>query len=437
VFVLLDEARWNAVPPLLAVGVQEFRVLRDMISGKAPSAVIAQSEQLAAQAEGLGYLLASARTLGKVAAIQLESLCDPEQVLAVARRARMLGSGPRVVRGVHDNFAMKAELEALLRLGRVPEALAVAGELDAWMDETGMPAFVAITALVRLWMATCRMDCLQALSTRLRSYEQPAMSGMCRACAGLADACAALTTQESPETTIALFEQVESDAMRWPFLMRDVLLYRTYAHMAAGQTSEARVTLRRMQRLVDRLPSPWFTAQLRRVEGAVLAASGHWTEARQLLQAASATFELAQDRCDALMTRYLTCLLRAAFECGDASEIDCVRVKMHALGLVEPPGMRRSAERVAELLRRAEFPQDSAYVRSAERLVVPFQRVAMRGAAPNLILSELAQVVSELLPGRAIQLEELDSEGRARVLYGQDRAARSSAVPSEVPLEPE
>jgi len=439
VFACLEEARWNALPPLLAVGVQEFRLLRDMISGKAASAVIAEGEQLVAQAEGLGYVLTSARTLGKIAAMQLESLGDPEQVLLVARRARMLGRGPRIGRGVHETFAMKAELEALLRLGRIPEALEVAGELDAWMDETGMPAFAAITALVRLWMATGRMDCLQALSVRLRSYEQPAMRGMCRACAGLADACAALFTQESTETTLALFEQAESDAMRWPFLMRDVLLYRTYAHMAAGQTSEARVTLRRMQRLLDRLPSPWFTAQLRRIEGGVLAASGYWTEARQLLQAASATFELAKDRCDALMTRYLTCLLVAVFECGEANEneIDCVRSQMHALGLMDPRSMQLGVERMTEHLRRAEQPQDTAHVRSAERLVVPFQRVAMRGAAPNLILSELAQVVFELLPGRTIQLEELDSEGRARVLYGLDRAARSGSALADAPREPE
>jgi transcriptional regulator with GAF, ATPase, and Fis domain len=52
----------------------------------------------------------------------------------------------------------------------------------------------------------------------------------------------------------------------------------------------------------------------------------------------------------------------------------------------------------------------------------------MRGAAPNLILSELVSVAGELFPGHVVALEEIDSAGVARPLFG---ATRSNAGETE------
>ena len=46
-------------------------------------------------------------------------------------------------------------------------------------------------------------------------------------------------------------------------------------------------------------------ASARRVEGTLLCASGQWSEGRHLLESAIATFDLAKDRCDATLVRYL------------------------------------------------------------------------------------------------------------------------------------
>jgi hypothetical protein len=181
--------------------------------------------------------------------------------------------------------------------------LQACAQVDAWVADTGVPALAAVSAQVRLYVAVQQLEPLLVLSARLRSCELPAMRIMCQCYADFVDAAAAFMTQEDPQLTVALFEQAESQAARWPFLLRDVLMYRVYAHLAAGQDSLARVTLRRAQRYVDAAPSPWITANLRRVEGGLAAAAGHWNEGQQLLQAASATFELAKDRCaaDALL----------------------------------------------------------------------------------------------------------------------------------------
>jgi transcriptional regulator with PAS, ATPase and Fis domain len=61
----------------------------------------------------------------------------------------------------------------------------------------------------------------------------------------------------------------------------------------------------------------------------------------------------------------------------------------------------------------------SADGRDIERLVVPFQRIAMRGAAPSLILSELMSVCGQLFPEHSVHLEELDSSGATRAVLGE------------------
>ena len=55
-------------------------------------------------------------------------------------------------------------------------------------------------------------------------------------------------------------------------------------------------------------------------------------------------------------------------------------------------------------------------------LVVPIQRLAVRGATPALILRELFSVVSALFPERSARLDELDSVGNARFVAGTNEA---------------
>jgi transcriptional regulator of acetoin/glycerol metabolism len=116
------------------------------------------------------------------------------------------------------------------------------------------------------------------------------------------------------------------------------------------------------------------------------------------------------------------CLIAETFEVGDPNELAAVSGEMKQLGLAEPRSMRRGVLALAARAQRARAELSEQPAGSA-RLVVPFQRVAIRGAAPSLILCELTKVASELLPGRSVRLEELDSAGSARTLYGAERAS--------------
>src|SRR5262249_41377850 len=139
----------------------------------------------------------------------------------------------------------------------------------------------------------------------------------------------------------------------------------------------------------------------------------------QLLQSAIATFELAKDACDAALARYLYCLIADGFTPeGDPAPLAKAKAELTRLGIPEPRAMRSGVARFHMQAPREE-PAQTRKGRSSERLVVPFQRVAMRGAAPNLILSELTSVARTLFPGREIFLEELDSSGESRALFGE------------------
>jgi hypothetical protein len=425
-FSRLEEARWNALPPLLELHVDEYRNLRLMFGGKTAHCLEA-CEAVAARAEKHGYALVLARSLGRVALCQLDVLADPEDVLAIARRAKAVSSGTRVGPGLHQLLVLRAQLEALLRLGRRQEALQISDEADAWSAETGLPALPVVSAQARLLSLTGAVETLNALAARLRSCELPSLRPVCEAYASYVEACAMFSSNDDPALTLALTKQAEAQAARWPLLLREVLLYQVYAQSALGDEAQSRLALRRAQRYVDGFPSPWYTAHLRRLEGGLLAARGHWNEGRQLLQSAAATFELAKDRCDAALTRFLCALIAESIEPDGSQQLMAASSELLALGIPEPRGMRAGVARFAARLRSNAAPDDARAAGGPERLVVPFQRVAMRGAAPNLILSELTSVALELFPGYLVHLEEIDSAGSARALFGAERPAGAEA----------
>jgi hypothetical protein len=417
-FAKLEETRWDTISEIFKLHVEEFRTLRLMYAGRG-SPSLASCESAVQVAEQHNYPLLLARTLGRLALCQLDLLSDPEQVLEVARRARSIAKSGRAAPGVHQLLALRAEMESLLRLGRLQEALAVAGDVDTWSDETGMPAFSVIAAQARLYTICGNVPALNALTARIRRCELPSLRTICQAYASYVEACSAFCANDDPALTVALYAQAEAHAARWPFLLRDVLLYRVYAHAGAGEATAGRIALRRAQRFVDGFPSPWYTAHLRRLEGGLAAARGHWADGRQLLQSAIATFELAKDACDAALARYLYCLIADGIAPGgDAAALAKAKAELDRLGIPAPRAMQSGVARFNREAMREE-PASTKKSRSIERLVVPFQRVAMRGAAPSLILGELASVARELFPGRAVFLEELDSSGDSRALFGE------------------
>jgi hypothetical protein len=99
--------------------VEEFRTLRMMYAGRG-SPSLQSCENAVQRAEEANNALVLARTLGRLALCQLDVLTEPEEVLQVARRAKTIARRARTAPGVHQLLGLRAEIEALLRLGACP-----------------------------------------------------------------------------------------------------------------------------------------------------------------------------------------------------------------------------------------------------------------------------------------------------------------------------
>jgi hypothetical protein len=411
---------------LLALHELEARGLRATLAGQR-SVAAKLNEEVIARASEHGYAVVEARGVAMHALRKLEDLENPESALALARRSHEIVRASRASPGVHVIFASRAETEALLRLGRTDEALAALDELSAYTKETGLPPIGAMTTLARARYLAGRYESLDAAVAELRGCEVPSLRAICRATASYVEAMRLLASSEEPEETVAAFERAANEARGWNFLLRDVLVFGATAHVLVGSEAEARGALRRAQRLLDRMPSPWASAHLMRAEGTIAAAHGHWRQARQLLEAASGTFESGGDLTDAALAKHVMSALAHAFDEPDADERSRESAeRLVALGLKAPGAVRVGVARVLAA-RRADASM--ARAGDVERLVAPLRRVAVRGADPALVQRELVAIASELMGARPARLEEIDANGEAHAVAGAHAARAEGEAP--------
>jgi hypothetical protein len=416
-YARLDDAAFFNLPLLLELHVEEFRALRPVFSGKM-TVSLRGFEALAERAEQFGCPVLLARTLGHIALALLENLSDPSRALEVARRARAIGKGSRIAPGIHNVFALRAELEALTRLGRMEEAFGALGDLDAWAAETGIVPLSAVPFQTRLLFLAGREDQLTRLSARLRQCEVSSLKPISQAYAAMTEATACITSAEDALATVTAFERAEAAAERWPLLLRYVLMFRVVAHVVAGQEGPARLALRRAQRYVDMFPSAWVSAHLRRLEGIMLAAQGQWSAGRQLLESAIATFDLAHDLCDAALCRHVVAAFAEEYGDGDHAAVEATLAGLRQIGVVAPRSLAVGIARLRESRRLHTHSASEGERMQVEDLVVPIRRLSARGVGPALLLRELCSIVTSLFPERSLRLEEIDSRGNARGVAG-------------------
>jgi DNA-binding NtrC family response regulator len=203
----------------------------------------------------------------------------------------------------------------------------------------------------------------------------------------------------------------------WPFLWRETLLHGTTMRIVAGDHEDAAHSLRRLARALDASPSPWLGAHLRRAEGTLRAATGDWATARELLAAAAATFDLAEDRVDAALVRVVSATFAQHYdEPGAEHDRRVAEETATALGVAIPAGLRVGIEALAE--RAHPPPTELGSSDLLPKLVVAVRRLTVRGTTASLLQRELLLVVRDLFPGHAVRLDEIDSHGHAILVDG-------------------
>ncbi len=410
----LEEALAEVTDPSLRLMATHGLAHEAAIRGEV-SLATRRFRELAQAAARLGYGLLEARSLAFLAQHRLDEACEPDEALAQVRRARTAFDG-RLGRCFSFIFAVRAEADALLRLGRFPEAEAVLEQGNAVVEELSWTPHPLVVQHARFLYLTGRYADMRQLAHQLSSYTGPIQQPLTRAYGCFVEAFADWAdghAQRAAEGFAATHARV-LELGGWPYLRRDTAVCEVGARAAAGQLPESRAALRRARAILEQFPSAWSTALLHRHEGWLLAREGKLREAREKLEASLATFNLAADLPEAALTRRtLAAVARAAGEPGAEAWHQQSEEELRRYGITPPPDFHTDTLAVQE----APSP-DAAPRLGAEALAVPFERLSVRGMGASLIQRELVAVLEGLFPGRGPRLEELDSQGRATPLLG-------------------
>lgn len=414
-FQLLAGIDRALLPELLAAHYDELDALRMLFHGESGSA-----RELLLRLLETGERLACppllARVLGSLAMRQLDDLSDPDTALALAVRARHETERARLGDGLHEAFYVRAEIEANARRGDLAASLAVVDAYDAHGIGAPHASFPALAACARVLLLAGRHDELDARAARLRASCTGVVAEAADAYATFMEALASYGRGDASDVMLAAFERAEAKAIRSELLRRDVLLYGTGAVLAAERLEQTLQWLRRTQRQVDRMPTLWSIAQLRRIEGLVAAAQGDWPRARALLQTAMAAFGVAADRVGAALVRWLYASLAEAHgePPGAIPDPATALRELEALHVVAPVTMQRGvAAHCARRANRAEPARATTSSAWATRLLVPVSRLSVRGADQALVQRELLAILHDLFAPRRFRLDVIDSAGHA------------------------
>ncbi|HEY1551393.1 MAG TPA: sigma-54 dependent transcriptional regulator, partial [Kofleriaceae bacterium] len=321
----------------------------------------------------------------------------PEAALALALRARRVAEHARLPPGVHTGVTLRAEGEALFRLGRLAEAGRVFEEADAMLVEYKFPATIVFPAQLRYLMVKGDADALETVATRLAAIELPSMRGISQAFAAWFSATAALVRGDGG--MLAAFARADRLCERWAPLARDVAIAYASTGLSAG-AADARALFARAQREVDRTPSAWSAAQLRRLEGNLLVVEGRIEEGRVTFEAAAATFAASGDRIDAALAHFGSASMQVALgEPGAKERLERVNAELAAMGAPKPLWIVRGVEHGARMLAQVERSHHRTGV--PRSLEVALQRLAVTGATQAMVRRELVAIAGELAESRA------------------------------------
>jgi tetratricopeptide (TPR) repeat protein len=368
-----------------------------------------------------GLPLQQLRGLVWRAEISVEEAAPPAHILTLLERAEQLQQRYRIANGMHAMLMKRNKGEVLTRLGRLGEAEEAFQEAARIGGELSYTPVRIITSLARLYMYRERTEETRALGEAcLRSTD--VQKDLTRAFGQILVLLADVSGGKAPA---GWFDDVVDGLKElrrlgvWPIAYRHLALYALAVAAAHAGVEQAERMLQLVERALEWSPSPTASALFRRYKGLLLMRRARYTEARQSLEAARATFDVSGNVPEAALVRRLLANLDALTGAVDAAaHLRETEAELVRLGLSVPPVLR------AEAVRASEPPEAS--VREAperlgiERLIVPLQRLGTRGVGAPILQKELLNIATELLPGRAVRLEEVASSGVATELGARE-----------------
>jgi tetratricopeptide (TPR) repeat protein len=388
-------------------------------------------EELAQYTEAHDLSMFRARALSHLADTMLEDAADPREVLSLTERARRLAQEHRHGISIQGLVAIWAEGEALLRMGRFVEAEERLMQSLTQAEELVWTPLFSGLSLARLYVLTGRSQQLRVLADRMAKYAATVQRAITVAEATCFRAIAGLLEGADPRTAFEALDRVDRlhhEGATWGFLSRSCGLLHLSARVSFGEVDAAQHALGRLERMLDVAPSAFANVQLQYHKALLLCRQGRVQECRKALEAALASFELAGLVPEAACARALLAEFAERFAEPNAAllrershnELARIGVSAHAV-------MRFASAEPAVIAAGARLePSEVA------RLIVPIQRLSVRGMSPSKIQRELVAVLESLFPAASICLEEIDSQGEAHLLAQIDSAASGAEVSHEL-----
>jgi hypothetical protein len=377
----------TATLPVHALIAAELRGHQALVEGR-PALALHRFEEAARQAELAGWPLAQARALAFAALQRLVALEAPDAALEQARRADAIAAQHGVQRGFHSMIAAHVASEALLRLGKLAAAEEALAAGTAVADELAWPLIHLVSPLVRLASYRQRAEPLHALLARMAgtpaSWSRPIEGYELFARAALEDLAG------NPAAAADLYARaISGTGHGFPYLLREATIARAASLIAAGHPA-ASVVLEDSERILDRYPSAWASAVVRRLRGIALLGHERTAEARQLLESSASTFARSGDQPQAALSRYaLACAAISDRVQGGEELLAQARAELAGLGVAIPRHPDPDVLRVRP-------PRVTVPVVTADATVW-IERLCLRGAPPALVRSELEVVLSSAL----------------------------------------
>jgi hypothetical protein len=385
------------------------------------------TEAFAAAAGAIEAPLQQVRALVWRAEIAVEEAAPPQRILDTLERAEELQQQARISPGIHAMLLARNKGEVLFRLGRLREAEASLRTAERTGRALSYTPVRIHTTLARMFHLEGRYDELRVLGEeagRSTDVQQEITRTAGELVLRLCDLRAGAASAGSAGAVEAHLAELRRLGL-WPVAHRHLALHALAVGAAHAGLEDTGRLLAVAERAVERAPSPTAAAMLRRHRATLLARSGRLGEARQALEAAHATLELAEDAPELALAGWALASVDAlAEEPGAAERRVEAEAALARLGLKAPPPLRVDA---GAGVQRGPSTRTEAAGPGPERLVVPVQRLATRGVGAPFIQEELLNVIAELLPGRAVRLEELDSSGAATGL-GERRELAAPAA---------
>ncbi len=381
--------------PLDCALVLELRAARAYLEGR-PGEAIRRLALAAREARALGFGQLEARALCRRALLELGGAVRPSEVLTLTRKARQARESAALDEGHVDLLIAAAESEALLRSGLYREAQAVCERADPVAERI---RWLPVDALLPRTRLTFHVAGVEGVARMVDRYRQLAAASPLNADAPLRYL-EGLEASFEPDWEAAI-GHMRAAAERCgggrPWL-ESLARFLAASYATYGRPEDADDTLRQLDRALERHPSAWLRGYHAHLKGILATRRGDHAYAAEQLETAVAIMEMAGDISE--HARAQRGLAIAAWLRGDPEaerRLEESARQLKSLGIEVSPaqdiGHIQRDRTTAPTPERRELP-----------LLVPVQRLSMRGLSSEQLRRELLAMAREIARGASAAL---------------------------------